>query len=138
MTKKNVAQDLTPVPDLTPEDFEFAEPLGEFLNLLEKQSSSTVLGVLEDVKEVLERVRQNETEYALEQMEELAARLGFDIEELVQRKAEELVARQTGEPIRFQHPKNKALTWTGRGRIPRWLKDIQESGGNIEDFRIRA
>jgi DNA-binding protein H-NS len=35
--------------------------------------------------------------------------------------------------VKFQHPDNPALTWSGRGRKPKWLS---EAGGNIERFRI--
>jgi len=38
-----------------------------------------------------------------------------------------------GGEVKFQHPDNPTLTWSGRGRKPKWLS---EAGGNIERFRI--
>jgi len=35
--------------------------------------------------------------------------------------------------VKFRHPKNPSLTWTGRGRRPRWLV---KAGGDIERFRV--
>jgi DNA-binding protein H-NS len=35
-------------------------------------------------------------------------------------------------PIKYRHPDDASLTWTGRGRRPRWLDGI----ANIEKFRV--
>lgn len=113
------------------------EDLHNFLSSLDSFDSKTLIGISEEVGAALSRVRDRETKDALSQMEALAEKLGFDIEDLVQKKAEELIARGTSEPVRFQHPKDKSLTWTGRGRLPRWLKDLQDSGEDVEKYRIR-
>ena len=43
-------------------------------------------------------------------------------------------APQTRETaVKYRHPKNRTLSWTGRGRRPNWR--IQE-GGDIERFRV--
>lgn len=34
--------------------------------------------------------------------------------------------------VKYRHPDNSTLTWTGRGRRPKWLEGIS----NIEKFRI--
>jgi DNA-binding protein H-NS len=36
--------------------------------------------------------------------------------------------------VRFRHPDNSSLTWSGRGRKPKWLV---EAGGDPERFRVR-
>lgn len=34
--------------------------------------------------------------------------------------------------VKFRHPDDPSLTWTGRGRRPRWLDGV----ANIEKFRV--
>lgn len=34
--------------------------------------------------------------------------------------------------VKYRHPDDSSLTWTGRGRRPRWLDGIS----NIEKFRV--
>ena len=66
-------------------------------------------------------------------MEALAKSAGFSMTELF---AGRPPAKNRGKglvAVKFRHPKNPALTWTGRGRKPRW---IVEAGGNIERFRV--
>jgi DNA-binding protein H-NS len=46
-------------------------------------------------------------------------------------------ARRTGRgkgsvAVKYRHPDDASLTWTGRGRRPRWLDGIT----NIEKFRV--
>lgn len=43
--------------------------------------------------------------------------------------------REPAEP-KYRHPENETLTWSGRGRKPRFIVEHEEAGGNIEDFLI--
>lgn len=44
-------------------------------------------------------------------------------------------AKAKGDPL-YRNPQNHLETWTGRGRKPGWLREKEESGQSIEDFRI--
>lgn len=35
-------------------------------------------------------------------------------------------------PVKYRHPDDSSMTWTGRGRRPKWLEGI----ANIEKFRV--
>ena len=48
--------------------------------------------------------------------------------ELMPRKA------RTATP-KYRDP-NSGTTWSGRGKLPRWMKRLIEQGANREDFRI--
>jgi DNA-binding protein H-NS len=41
--------------------------------------------------------------------------------------------RAGGSAAKFQHPDNPAMTWSGRGRKPNWVKEL---GGDIERYRV--
>ncbi len=41
-------------------------------------------------------------------------------------------------PMQFQNPYNPEEQWSGRGRMPVWMREIIErEGGTKEDFRIK-
>lgn len=42
----------------------------------------------------------------------------------------------TNRPAMFRDPENPALTWSGRGRRPNWMKEAVEKGLTEEDLRI--
>ena len=37
---------------------------------------------------------------------------------------------------KYRHPENAALTWTGRGRKPRWVTDHLAKGGALDALAI--
>ena len=77
--------------------------------------------------------RQSADRAALkQQMTEMAKKHGFDMRELFDgRKGKGKVA------IKYRDPSNAANTWTGRGRMPRWMTTATKGGkAKKEDFLI--
>jgi DNA-binding protein H-NS len=78
--------------------------------------------------------KQNAERAALRQkLTDIAAAAGFDIQELFGRakKGKGSVAPK------YRDPKNHENTWTGRGRMPRWMAAATKGGkAKKEDFLI--
>ncbi|WP_064749634.1 H-NS family nucleoid-associated regulatory protein [Lysobacter antibioticus] len=74
----------------------------------------------------------------------LAAQHGYTIEELYGDKPVAAVAvkkrttrRKTGKVApKYRDPDNKRNTWSGRGRMPRWLAQKTKHGRSATDFLI--
>ena len=79
--------------------------------------------------------KQNAERLELRQkLTDMAKQQGFDIHELFAkgRKGKGSVA------VKYRDPKNRANTWTGRGRMPRWMAAATKGGkAKKEDFLIR-
>ena len=73
-----------------------------------------------------------------------AAEAGYTIEELFGDEAAETdvparkpARRKTGKvAAKYRDPEYKRLTWTGRGRMPRWLAHKVSMGHKVTDFLI--
>ncbi|HBS55986.1 MAG TPA: DNA-binding protein [Stenotrophomonas sp.] len=73
-----------------------------------------------------------------------AAEAGYTIEELFGDEVAEIAAparkparRKTGKvAAKYRDPEYKRLTWTGRGRMPRWLAHKVSMGHKVTDFLI--
>lgn len=37
---------------------------------------------------------------------------------------------------RYAHPEDPSLTWSGRGRRPRWINEYLDSGKSLEDLAV--
>ena len=99
---------------------------------LEKMSFAE-LGEMEAQIERLKIEKQNAERISLRQrLTDLAKQHGFDIHELFsKRKGKGTVA------VKFRDPKNAGNTWTGRGRMPRWMAAATKGGkAKKEDFLI--
>jgi DNA-binding protein H-NS len=60
---------------------------------------------------------------------------GFDLGELLGGTAGKRKSKGTVAP-KYAHPENSSLTWTGRGRQPKWIKEALGSGKTLEDLAI--
>ncbi|WP_329851797.1 H-NS histone family protein [Stenotrophomonas pavanii] len=73
-----------------------------------------------------------------------AAEAGYTLEELFGAEAVDAPApgakparRRTGKlAAKYRDPEYKRLTWSGRGRMPRWLASKVQKGHKVTDFLI--
>lgn len=40
-------------------------------------------------------------------------------------------------PIKYRDPLNPKNKWSGRGRLPIWLRDYRDEGKNIDDYLVK-
>lgn len=45
--------------------------------------------------------------------------------------------KKTVVNAKYRHPENAALTWTGRGRTPKWVVEHEAQGGSRDDLLIK-
>lgn len=89
-------------------------------------------------KELNERSSKQQ---AIEEVKQLAASKGLKLEELLVElglaKGTLKGRRELGPaPIRFRHPSNPSLTWSGRGKRPNWMRDALALGLTEDQMRI--
>ena len=70
---------------------------------------------------------------ALSALEAKAKEMGFTLTELTGARGK--VGQATSVP-KYVHPENPAVTWTGRGRQPGWIKEALQAGKSLDDFLI--
>ena len=69
---------------------------------------------------------------AMTAIEEAAREHGFNLAELTGSKP-----RKTGTVApKYANPQDPTMTWTGRGRKPRWVQENLESGKELDDLLI--
>lgn len=67
------------------------------------------------------------------ELEAKAKEFGFSLAEL----AGGVSGRRRGpSPAKYRHPENPALTWTGRGRKPKWVSAHIAAGKDIAALEI--
>lgn len=76
-----------------------------------------------------------EKEKALKELTALAASRGFSLDELLAKKSSKNDTRKA-VAIKYRHPSDATLTWTGRGRKPAWVAKWLESGQPLEALLV--
>ena len=99
---------------------------------LEQMSLEELQQLQKDVKKALASYEDRRKKEALVEMQEVARKHGLDFNDVVR-------GGKRGTAVsapRYRHPENPELTWAGRGRQPRWIKEMLASGTPLEDLRI--
>lgn len=98
---------------------------------LDTMSYRELLDLQSNIANAIESKRREEKKMLANKLEKLAASSGFSLPEILGRR--QAGAKVRGGSIRYRHPSNPSLTWSGRGRRPKWLN---EAGKDIERFRV--
>lgn len=115
---------------------------------------------LEELSELLQRVQsalhkkeQARVKELRDQARSLAKSQGVSVEALLgieksgaapnqtgKRRPEKPKAKKKGSrrpvPAKFRNPNKPGETWSGRGQMPRWMREHVENGAKKEDFLI--
>jgi len=100
---------------------------------LEALPLSELKKLQKDVARAISTSEGRQKAEARAKVEALARELGYSLAELV--GADEKTARASA-PAKYRHPENPALTWSGRGRKPKWLVDALAAGQTAADLAI--
>jgi len=86
-----------------------------------------------DIAKAIDSFEDRQKKAALAEIEALAAKHGYSLDALTGNKAVKRV-----HPAKYAHPENPAVTWSGRGRQPQWIKDALAAGKSLEEFLIEG
>ena len=70
---------------------------------------------------------------ALAALEEAAREHGFNLAELTGAKP---TRRGGAIAPKYANPQDQTMTWTGRGRKPRWVQEYLDSGKALDDLLL--
>jgi DNA-binding protein H-NS len=92
--------------------------------------------VLADIPKEIARREKSEKARVRKELEALAAANGYSLEELLADAGEK--SKRSGKPVaaKYRHPEESSLTWSGRGRQPKWVAEFLAHGGKIETLAI--
>jgi DNA-binding protein H-NS len=121
---------------LTEEDL--LQLLDEILNRLPVRDLVTVRIAAEAKRhEKLEEAKKAVLEEMRGKLEELDLTLADVLPRSGRRTGTGRRRRETGQaaPVKYRSP--EGLHWAGKGRAPRWLRDLEAQGHNREEFLVR-
>ena len=88
-----------------------------------------------EVERAIDQYDDRKTQQIRAEMEALAAKAGYKIDEIFGGSKSKGKARAKGAP-RYRHPENGSITWTGKGRQPVWYKKHVEAGRDPSELAI--
>ena len=100
---------------------------------LEALSIGELKKMQKDVAKEISTYQDRQKAEARAKVEALARDLGYSLAELV---GTETKPSRAPAAAKYRHPKNPALTWSGRGRKPQWFVEALSAGKAAEDMAI--
>ena len=102
---------------------------------LEKLSLPELKALGKDIDKAIVAKEKAKKAEALKAASEAAAKHGFELSDLVGKP--KVKAAKAKAPAKYAHPENSAMTWSGRGRQPAWIKEGLKKGKALETFLIK-
>jgi DNA-binding protein H-NS len=98
-------------------------------------SYQEILSQIEDLKRKAQEARRQEMTGAIGEIKRLMAEFGISAEDLgFSSKVGKAKTRVTGT-AKYRDPASNR-TWSGRGRRPGWVAELEQQGKSIESCRI--
>jgi len=98
---------------------------------LETLSLEELKQLEKDVSKAIKTFEARKRKEALAALEAMAGEYGFALGDLIS----EAMVKPKAAP-KFRHPENAELTWSGRGRKPKWFIEQLEAGASPDDLEI--
>lgn len=94
--------------------------------------------VIADARERIEEKREEAVARARADIERIAASTGYSVEDLLgMGKSRARVATRKVVADKYRNPRDPSQSWSGRGKRPRWLQELLDQGGKLENFQVR-
>ncbi|MDR2839628.1 MAG: H-NS histone family protein [Azonexus sp.] len=84
----------------------------------------------------LKRRESQEKQEILNRARALAKASGYTLEDLLGKESKIKAGSGIKVRIKYRHPQNPSLEWTGRGRKPKWVESWLANGGTLEALLV--
>jgi len=97
-------------------------------------TESELQAVIDNAAAALKAKQVSKRKEVFAEIRELAASVGATVEiSTTDGKSTRKVSKVNPK---YRHPENEALTWTGRGLMPKWIKELVENGHDKSEYLI--
>lgn len=103
---------------------------------LSKLSRTELSQLLAAIPAEIQKREKEEKAKALKELEAFAADRGFSLDELLSSTPVKAKKEKGTVAVKYRHPKQANLTWTGRGRQPKWIGEFLSQGGSLPELTV--
>jgi len=102
--------------------------------------STLTVAQLRDLQQLipaeLKRREAQEKDLVLNEVRAFAKARGYAIEDLLTKEVKVKASAVNKVKVKYRHPENAGLEWTGRGRKPKWVEAWVTNGGSLDNLLV--
>jgi DNA-binding protein H-NS len=94
--------------------------------------------VIAQANDLIEKKREQAVAKARADIEKIAASTGYSVQDLLglrNARARKAGAKKVAD--KYRNPKDPTQSWSGRGKRPKWLQEVLEKGGKLENYLVK-
>ena len=107
---------------------------------ISKLTTNELQALLKRIPKEINRRRQQEKSKLVEDITQIASKRGFSLRDLIGKAPRSVKAKKARKrkpvAVKYRHPKQADLTWTGRGRKPLWVTKWLAGGKAMEVLAV--
>ncbi|MBU1363515.1 MAG: H-NS histone family protein [Gammaproteobacteria bacterium] len=84
----------------------------------------------------IKRREAQEKVTVLNELRAIAKTRGYAIEDLLGKEVKVKASSGNKVKVKYRHPQNVELEWTGRGRKPKWVEAWVANGGSLDNLLV--
>ncbi|MFQ6550593.1 H-NS family nucleoid-associated regulatory protein [Aestuariibius sp. 2305UL40-4] len=105
---------------------------------IDKLSLDELKDLQKEVAQAITSFEKRQRDDALAAIQAAAKEHGFSLDELMGGSSNKKTAKpRTSAAPKYRHPENPEVTWSGRGRQPKWIKDALADGKTLDAYLIK-
>ena len=108
---------------------------------ISKLGTKELQALLKRIPKEINRREREEKSKLLDELTQIASKRGFSLRDLIGKAPRPVKGKKTRgrKPVavKYRHPQQSNLTWTGRGRKPHWVSKWLEEGKTMEKLAVR-
>lgn len=89
--------------------------------------------LLTQIPAEIKRREKDEKANLLKDLEKMVADRGFSLSDFMDGGGKKI---KTPVAVKYQHPQDASLAWTGRGRHPKWVVEFVANGGSMDALAV--
>jgi DNA-binding protein H-NS len=100
-------------------------------------SFSELRDLQQQIPQEIKRREAVEKANVINEVRAFAKARGYALEDLVGKDIKiKQTAAATKVKVKYRHPQDSSLEWTGRGRTPKWVEAWKANGGSLESLLV--
>ena len=107
---------------------------------LSKLSTKELEGLLKRLPKEIDKRKQQEKSKLVDHITQIASERGYSLKDLIGKASPSVKSKKARRrkrvAVKYRHPEQADLTWTGRGRKPHWVTKWLDQGKTLEILAV--